>query len=225
MNLAINNSHNLVSSAGLSAGLTYLLLRCSAIDSHRDESNAVDFLDLEDIRKSLDGDEDAYKSLIRRHQQRISAMMWRFSRDKLIHEELVQDVFVETYLSLPTYKCKSPFRHWLARIATNTGYRYWKNRDKQEKIKTVSLADWDQKKLLTSDDISSQQAADYLHQLLEMLPPRDRLVLTLRYLQRNSIKETARLTRWSGSMVKVQTWRATNKLRKLFEENAPEALK
>jgi hypothetical protein len=31
-------------------------------------------------------------------------VLWRFSRDRRVHEELVQDVFVEAYLSLGRYR-------------------------------------------------------------------------------------------------------------------------
>lgn len=225
IDLTIYNWQYMVSPAGSAAGLTNFLLRLLALDDQRTEPAALDFLDVQDVQKALGGDNDAYKSLIRRHQQRISSMMWRFSRDRLIHEELVQDVFVEAYLSLATYRRKSPFKYWLYRIATFTGYRYWKNRDAQRKTNTISLQDWDQENIFAPEDLPADRAADMLYELLEMLPPRDRLVLTLRYLDRQSIKETAKLTGWTVSMVKVQTWRATNKLRKLFEENAPEALK
>jgi hypothetical protein len=75
-------------------------------------------LDIEDVRASRQGDPDAYRRLIERHQRRIGKIMWRFSRDPLVHEELVQDVFVNTYLSLETYREKAPFEHWLIRIAT-----------------------------------------------------------------------------------------------------------
>ena len=49
------------------------------------------------------------------------------------------------------------------------------------------------------------------------MPPRDRLVLTLRYLDQCDVAETARRTGWTRTMVKVQTLRARNKLRKLIE--------
>ena len=55
-----------------------------------------------------------------------------------------------------------------------------------------------------------------LHGLLEELPPRDRLVLTLRYLEELSVEETAERTGWSRAMVKVQAWRAREKLKRLF---------
>jgi RNA polymerase sigma-70 factor (ECF subfamily) len=51
--------------------------------------------------------------------------------------------------------------------------------------------------------------------LLAQLRPRDRLVLTLRYLEGCDVAETARRTGWTRGMVKVQAVRAKKKLEKL----------
>ncbi len=52
---------------------------------------------------------------------------------------------------------------------------------------------------------------------LEQLAPRDRLVLTLLYLESRSVAEAADLAGWSETMVKVQAHRARKRLRKLLE--------
>jgi DNA-directed RNA polymerase specialized sigma24 family protein len=54
------------------------------------------------------------------------------------------------------------------------------------------------------------------------MAPRDRLVLTLRYLEECDVVETARRTGWTKTMVKVQTLRARNRLRKLIERSGTE---
>src|SRR5512146_2070442 len=79
--------------------------------------------DVDDIRLARQGDSDAYRRLVERHQNQVARILWRFSRDRLVHEELVQDVFVEAYMSLGGYNGKAPFDHWLACIATRVGYR------------------------------------------------------------------------------------------------------
>jgi RNA polymerase sigma-70 factor (ECF subfamily) len=56
-----------------------------------------------------------------------------------------------------------------------------------------------------------------LHRVLDRLSPRDRLVVTLLYLENHSVADTASLTGWSQAMVKVQAFRARSKLRKLLE--------
>jgi RNA polymerase sigma-70 factor (ECF subfamily) len=184
------------------------------------EAQAVS--DLEDSRKSRQGDGEAFGRIVERHQDRIAKIMWRFSRDSQVHEELVQDVFVEAYLSLRTYRAKAPFAHWLARIATRVGYRYWKQTARREATRAFSLEEWDQLQDETGEQLDPGRAAALLYRLLEQLPPRDRLVLTLRYLDECDVADTALRTGWTKSMVKVQTLRAKKKLEKLFRTSGKE---
>ena len=173
--------------------------------------------DLQDVRQSIKGDSEAYRRLIERYQQHVSQIMFRFARNKGAHQELVQDVFVEAYLSLSTYKAKAPFSHWLSRIATSVGYQFWKQNRRRQKTEHFSFEQWDRlADENNTESIEPDQAGQLLHQLLEQLPPRDRLVLTLRYLEQCDLEETARRTGWSKTMVKVQSYRAKKKLKKLF---------
>ena len=190
------------------------LLACLAIPENPDLP-ASSGNDWNDIQGSLKGDGQAYRRLVERHQGKIGRQMWRFSREPHEHEELVQDVFVEAYRSLHSFSRRAPFENWLARIATRVGYRFWKAQARRRTH--VPLEEWDQLPEGSANALDPEEAAQILHELLAQLPPRDRLVLTLRYLDEKSISETAELAGWSQSMVKVQIWRARQKLRKLYD--------
>jgi len=174
------------------------------------------FSDRDEIQQAQNGNEDAFRRIMERHQPHVSKLLWRFTRDKTDHEELVQESFVQAYLSLRTYKAKAPFEHWLSRIATRVGYRFWKQAKRQPHLSLLDN-DWEQLSQNQTDPIARQQAAELVHYLLSKLPPRDRLVLTLRYLDQCSVKETARRTGWTPSLVKVQAYRAKQKLKELLE--------
>jgi RNA polymerase sigma-70 factor (ECF subfamily) len=181
-------------------------------------------LDIEDVRLSRRGDGDAYRRLIERYQEHVSRIMWHFSRDHRVHEELVQDVFVQAYLSLATYREEAPFTHWLARIATRVGYAWLRQNARWHAKESFTLKQWDR---LSDDSLQKAEpsaAAELLYRLLAQLPPRDRLVLTLRFMEDCDVAETADRTGWSEAMVKVQTWRARRKLQKLFEKAEKENL-
>jgi RNA polymerase sigma-70 factor (ECF subfamily) len=209
------------------AELVRRLAASDLVPKNRDEVIMPIAAELEDIRQSRQGDSDAYSRLIEQHQKHISRILWRFSRDRLVHEELVQDVFVEAYLNLDSYRGKAPFGHWLSRIATRVGYRYWKSRragTRRHETERFTLEEWDQVPDKSPDKMDPSRAASLVHGLLAQLRPRDRLVLTLRYLEGCDVAETARRTGWTKSMVKVQASRARKKLEKLFAQAGKEIM-
>ena len=167
-----------------------------------------------DLRESLNGEGEAYARIIRRYQDTLGRRMFRFSRDPAQVAELVHDVFVEAYFSLKQYRADAPFEHWLQAIATRVGYRFWKRRrqDREHAMELMIHPPADRASA-TPDESSETVAA-----LLERLPPRDRLVVTLLYLEERSVAEAARMAGWSQTMVKVQAFRARGKLRKLLTQ-------
>lgn len=195
------------------------LVRLLALDREQSIDAASE---IEDIRQSRNGDSDAYRRLVERHQDHVAGIMWRFSRDLRVHEELVQDVFVEAYMSLAGYRQKAPFAHWLARIATRVGYRYWKKKARRHQTETFTLEQWDRIPEESTDKMDPSEAATLVHRLLGWLRPRDRLVLTLRYLEGCDVAETAHRTGWTKSMVKVQTLRAKKRLENLLAQTSEE---
>lgn len=166
------------------------------------------------------GDGEAYRRIVQRHQDSVAAMMWRFSRDPETHEELVQDVFVEVYASLPSYRAEAPLSHWISRIATRTGYRYWKKQTRRRRHEPLSVDEWDQLPAAPADTgaADAEEAARIVHTLLDRLSPRDRLVVTLHHLEERSVAETADLTGMSETMVKVQCWRARKRMEKIYNQ-------
>jgi len=141
--------------------------------------------------------------------------MWRFSRDQTVCEELVQEVFVEAYFSLKSYRGQAPFLHWLRKIATRVGYRFWKEQTRGKH--RLPLADFDEIESTEADSIDPSEAAHILHSLLARLPQSDRLVLTLIYFEQCSTKEIAERMGWTRAMVKMRAFRARKKMKEIAE--------
>lgn len=180
-------------------------------------ADAAQATDAADIAAALAGDGEGFARLVARYQQEIANYMWRFTRQRTTYEELVQTAFVEAYLNLGGYRGSGPFGHWLKVIATRVGYRFWQEQARRRKRAEVSLEHSPQPAIAPGDPVAAE-AAELVFTLLQTLPPRDRLVLTLIYVEQRSTAEAAKLTGWSQVMVKVQAFRARKKLKKLLEK-------
>jgi RNA polymerase sigma-70 factor (ECF subfamily) len=173
--------------------------------------------DLQDIISAAAGDGDAYRRLVKAYEQQITRLMWRFTRDKNECETLVQDVFVEAFFSLKSYRGEGAFLHWLNKIATRVGYRFWKQQSKAKIF--VEVEDFDNIDAQgETEQIDPAEAAKALHKLLEKLQPDDRIVLTLMYFEDCSIENIAQRMGWTRAGTKMRAMRARAKLKKIAEK-------
>lgn len=172
--------------------------------------------DAQDIRRSLAGDGQAYRRIVERYQNEIANRLRRFARDPRILQELVQDTFVDAYFSLSRFRGDAPLIHWLHRIAVRKGYRYWKAKKSSAAVLDVAEVHIAAEQKQPGDHVDSEA----IELALARLSARDRLVVTLMYLEDRSVEETATLTGWSRTMVKVQAFRARGKLKKIMQERA-----
>ncbi|MHB8952240.1 MAG: RNA polymerase sigma factor [Pirellulaceae bacterium] len=167
--------------------------------------------DAADIRACLEDDKDAFARLVQRYQQPVANYLWRFTQDPAVWEELAHEVFVQAYLGLAKFDGRAPLLHWLKRIATRVGYGHWKQR--QRGRRWVGLEHVSEAALAVTDrEMSPDESHELVQRLLERVSPRDRLVLTLAYLESHTTEEIALLTGWSRSLVKVQLHRARKRM-------------
>ena len=193
------------------AGLAESLAMSEKRDLSADEVSRA--AESSDIKAARDGDHEAYRRLVERHQQDVGRYLWKFTQDRVAWDELLQTVFVEAYLSISKFRGDSDFVDWLRGIATHVGYRFWTQRKKQ-RDRTTSLPDPNDTRLV--EPVCQPLG---LFEMLEQLAPRDRLVLTLLYVEERSVADAAFLTGWSESMVKSQAHRARIKLKELWEQS------
>src|ERR1700741_1122447 len=65
------------------------------------------------------GDELGFESLAKRHQRRIFALAFRYTRVREDAEDIVQETFKKAFVHLQKFEGKSSFSTWLTRIAIN----------------------------------------------------------------------------------------------------------
>ena len=173
--------------------------------------------DRRDIAAARGGDAAAYARLVARYQPVVAQQMWRFTRDRQVLEELVQEVFVAAWMGLPKYQARAPFLHWLRRVATYTGYGFWKRQERDRARREALALGAEPLPVEPAADADAPAAAAYLFRLLETLPAKERLVLSLMYFEECSTQEIAERIGWSRSLVKVRAFRARKKLRAQLE--------
>ena len=88
--------------------------------------------DGEIVRQAVAGNVNAFEHLLKKYQYFVLAIVKKHVPSDQI-EHTVQDVFVRTYRSLPTFKGNS-FGHWLSVIAIRTCYDFWREHYKSREL-------------------------------------------------------------------------------------------
>jgi len=181
--------------------------------------------DAEIVRQIIAGDVNAFEHIVDRYQNLVLAIVKKHVPFDHV-EDTLQDVFLRTYRSLPTFKSDDGFKPWLSVIAVRTCYDFWREHYKSKELPMSSLSEQHQEWLeaTLSDDSSRsfyesgarKEARETLDWALDKLSAAERMVLELVYLEGHSVKEAAHLMGLSTANVKVRLFRSRKKLHEMF---------
>jgi len=153
------------------------------------------------VKAYAQGSNDAFDTLLKRHQERIYNYILRIIKNEDIANDIFQETFVKAILTIKQgrYTENGKFPAWISRIAHNLIIDYYR----QEKSENVQSADIDDVDVLNrkelceetiEDVIISDQIREDVKYLIKELPHLQREVLNMRYYQNLSFKEIAEIT-------------------------------
>jgi len=190
------------------------------------QNDPIKSSDTEIVRRVLNGDANAFEPLLIRYKDTVLKIVKKHVPYNDI-EETIQNVFLRTYQSLPSFKGESGFRQWLSSIAVRTCYDFWRKTYRSREIPMSVLTEkhqnWleqvitEQSEQAINEKGSQNEARELLDWALERLSAEDRMVMELVYLEGLSGKEAADLLGWSVSNVKVRCFRSRKKIEKILE--------
>ncbi len=178
--------------------------------------------DAEIIADILGGNINAFELLLDRYQQFVAQIVKKHvPRDQA--PEVAHEIFVRTYQSLPGFKGTKPFKHWLSKIAVRCCYDFWRDHYRRQETPVDLVFAETGPALETAWSSEAQErneeqfeAKDLIQRALGRVSAADRMVLTLTYLEEYSASEAAQLMGWSVPRVKIQSYRARSRLRKIL---------
>lgn len=147
------------------------------------------------------GNREAISQLLERHSRRLRDYMRMLVKDNDVADDLMQEVLIKVVKVIDEgrYTDKGRFLPWLLRIAHNRVLDYFRA-NKQAKTVNESSAGYDflgSKNLAEpsiEDNLISEQLAEEVRSLVEMLPEEQRNVVRMRYYEGLSFKEIAEQT-------------------------------
>ena len=141
--------------------------------------------DQEVVARSREGDETAYRELIRRYERPVFSLIFRMVRDREIAEDLSQETFIKVLNAIGTYRPEFKFSSWVFKIANNTAIDHLRRRELGGEIEAA----------------------------INRLRPEYRSCILLRHVEGRAYEEIADILGLPLGTVKTYIHRARNELR------------
>jgi RNA polymerase sigma-70 factor (ECF subfamily) len=165
------------------------------------------------IRRTLEGDRNAFGDLVERYGRLVRGVIWETLRRPDEVEDLAQEVFFRAYEQLPRLRQQAKFASWLWQIAANAAI------DHQRQGKRLAASLVEQRTALSlyvrrpDEVVEEGELSALLWEALDRLDPDCRRIVVLYYFEACGQREIARFLDLPFTTVKWRLFKARNWLR------------
>jgi RNA polymerase sigma-70 factor (ECF subfamily) len=173
------------------------------------------------VERSQAGDRLAFDELVRRHADRLYAVVLRFVADADEAQEVTQETFLRAWRNIGKFELRSQFFTWLYRIGINEAKRRAERRPPPGRIAAIddtpieNAPDW-------SDAPEFRAEQGHLRRVLEeavrALPIKYRTALILRDVEGLSTEEAAEVMELGEAAFKSRLHRARLAVRRAVDQ-------
>lgn len=150
--------------------------------------------------------------LFDRYHVRIYNFFNKMIQNKMVSEDLTQDVFIKIMKYRTSYK-NGNFAAWIYTVARNTFSNYYQ-KQKKERANVVEDDKLDSEEVLLTE--SNQEELDHLQRALLQLKSSDRELIVMHRFQEIKYEQIAEIIGSNENAVKVKVHRALKKLKDIY---------
>lgn len=175
----------------------------------------------EQIAQARRGDDEAWVSLVRHHQDAVFRLAYLLLDDADDAADVAQEVFVRAWRARHRLDVDRPLRPWLLQITRNQCFNWRRSARRYLAL----LGRWGLTQPLMVDpeeQFTQAWQATALWQAVRQLRPADQEMIYLRCFLDLSVEETAAVVAAPSGTVKSRLSRALARLRALIERDLPD---
>ena len=183
-----------------------------------DTGKATDF---ELAQAASKGDMVAFEEIYQRHHRRVYSICLRMLQNAYEAEDLTQDVFIQLYRKIGSFRGDSAFTTWLHRLTVNQVLMHFRKRNVKFE-KTTEEGETPDQTVPGTADPDRMPIVDKiaLENAIDQLPTGYKNVFVLHDVEGFEHEEVARILGCSVGTSKSQLHKARLKLRKLLKKKA-----
>ena len=170
------------------------------------------------LAKVAAGDEGAFRELFDGHRDKLYAYMLRLSKERVIAEDIVQEVFLKIWINREQLEDIRNFDAYLFTIARNHAFNLSKQITYRRALLGQITSGQPQSDLSTEKEVDYKYLQSLLAQELGKLPPQQRKVFTLSRFEGLSNEDISREQSISVGTVKKHLSLATQTLKAALKD-------
>jgi len=170
------------------------------------------------IEKWLAGDQQAFRQLVVNHKDMIYTIAYNILKNAVEAEDVAQMVFIKAFQKIDSFKRTALFSTWLYRIAYNLSISELRKRNRQlieaDSLYVAKLASTTMD--ADNEGLEKEEEANQLLKALDRLEAEERALISLYYIQDQSVEQISLITGLGQSNVKTKMFRIRKKLHTLL---------
>jgi len=173
------------------------------------------------VRRTLEGEREAFSVLIRKYQKQIYSLTYRLTNDPEDARDLAQEVFIHIYKVLHKYDQKRRFFSWMYKVASNVCYNAMRKGKAQQEVPLDKVIEFSP--LVARRDVQPEEyyerreTQELVRQAVAELPDKYRLPLVLRYMEDLSYRQIAEIMDLPLTTVETRLYRGKALLQKRLQ--------
>jgi len=168
-----------------------------------------------DVLAARRGNRNAFESLVRSVQRPVYGLCRRLLANEAEASEVAQEAFLRAFQNLGRYDVDRPFDLWVLAIARNLCLDVLRRRSRLQTQDVEEMKDALPSSAPTQEEGAiAHQEQRSLEAAVGTLPPDDREVLALYYVQKRTTRQIAEVMGVAPGTIMARLFRAREKLRK-----------
>lgn len=168
------------------------------------------------LTRARQGDREALDALLRRHLPDVYGLTRRLVRDPDLAADAAQEAMINAVRALASFRGDASFRSWLLRIAVNAARTVGRKRSRRREVDLELVRELPAGTKDPDGVTITRIEAERAVRMLERLPPKQRLAVTLRIQSGLSYAEVAEVMGGTEGAARVNYHLGIRKLRELL---------